>query len=159
MTTQVVKLDGRLRIWSGSDETTEPYIELDLSGRMSPPQGQYWTVERFRMTINNTNDNRILNAPTMANVRLLVVRNLSQTVVELYWTTREYNWGGDPPLNYDLPRCILRLHPGFPAVVPAIGDTTSTVYCGVLGGESAELEVAMIGTRLMATDGTGRPLP
>ena len=159
MTTQTVKLDGRLRIWTGTDETAEPYIELDLGGRMAPPEGQYWAVERFRMVVNNTSDTRILNAPQMENCRLLVVRNLSQAMVELWWTTRAYNWTGDPPLNWDSPACILRLHPGFPAVVPAIGDTTSAVYCAVLGAESAEIDVAMVGSRFMQFDGDGRPVP
>ena len=126
---------------------------------MAPPAGQYWAIERFRMTVNNDADNRLLNGPRFENVRLLVVRNLSQNIVELYWTTREYGWNREPPLNWTLPVCVLRLHPGFPAVVPAIGDTTSNVYCGVLGGDSAELEVAMVGTRFMAYDGDGRPVP
>lgn len=156
--TQTVKMDGRLRVWSGTDETAEPYAEIDLGGRMAPPEGQYWAVERFRMVLDNGTDNRLLSAPQFENARLLIVRNLGQDIVELYWTTRAYDWS-NPTGSYGLPTCALRLHPGFPAVLPAIGDTTSAAYCAVLGGNSAEIEVTIIGTRFMAYDANGRPVP
>ena len=158
MTTQVVRLEGRLRIWDGTDETADPYLDIDLGGRMTPPSGQYWAVERVRLVVDNTDNNR-LPTVSMENVRLMVVRNLGQAVVEINYSTRGYSWNSEPPPPWSDEMAVLRIYPGFPAVVTAIGDTTGNPYMGVLGAESCELDVTFVGTRRMVTDANGVPLP
>ena len=159
MTAQIVKLDGRIRLWEGTDETAEPYLELDLGGgRMTPPAGQYWAVERVRMVVDN-NDNNALPSVGFENVRLLVVRNLGQAVVEIYYYNRGYSWNSPPPPNWTGQTCVLRVYPGFPVVVSAIGDTTSSTPMQVLGADSCEIDVTFIGTRRMVTKDDGSPIP
>ena len=158
MTSQIVKLEGRVRLWDGTDETTEPYLELDLGGRLTPPTGQYWAVERVRMVVDNSDANK-LPSVQFENIRLLVVRNLGQAVVEINYSTRSYSWNSDPPPNWTSQLCVVRAYPGFPVIITAIGDTTGNTYMGVLGADSCEIDVTMIGTRFMVTDTNGVPIP
>jgi hypothetical protein len=158
MTSQILKLDGRIRLWEGTDETAEPYLELDLGGRMTPPTGQYWAVERVRMVADSADNNK-LPSVQFENIRLIVIRNLGQAIVEINYTTRSYSWNSEPPPPWTSELCVVRAYPGFPIVLTAIGDTTGNTYLGILGAESCELDVTFIGTRHMATDAQGMPQP